>query len=88
VINFIREQINARVINLKFIPGTLNPADVLTKPLSREAYHRHTTTLLEGFNGRLNFEKKRAYLTLADLSEMDEEVVADIIRVHNTICLE
>jgi hypothetical protein len=88
VINFIREQINARVINLKFIPGTLNPADVLTKPLSREPYHRHTTTLLEGFNGRLDLEKKRAYLTLADLSEMDEEAVADTIRVHNTMCLE
>jgi hypothetical protein len=87
IINFIREQINARVINLKFVPGKLNPADVLTKPLSREPFHRHTTTLLEGFNGRLDLEVNKSYLTLSDLSEMDEEDVSEKIRVHNTMCL-
>ena len=85
-INFIREQINARVINLKFVPGKLNPADVLTKPLSREPFHRHTTTLLEGFNGRLDLELNRAYLTLSELSELDTHDVSERIRVHNTMC--
>ena len=83
VINFIREQINDRVISLKFVPGQLNPADVLTKPLSREPFHRHTTTLLEGFTGLVNPEL-RNYLTLSDLDEMDTDEVRSVVRVHNT----
>jgi hypothetical protein len=86
IINFIREQINARVINLKFVPGYLNPADVLTKPLSREAFHRHTTTLLEGFSGQLDLEVKKAYLTLSDLEVMTESEVQNQILVHNAMC--
>ena len=84
IINFIREQINNRVMSLKFVPGYMNPADVLTKPLGREAFHRHTTTLLEGFNGLTNPEGDRAYLTLSDLEDMDVSEVKDTIRVHNT----
>jgi hypothetical protein len=66
------------------VPGYLNPADVLTKPLGRDAFHRHTTTLLEGFNGLTNPEEDRAYLTLSDLEDMNVSEVKDIIRVHNT----
>ena len=83
VINFIREQINDRTMSLKFVPGQMNPADVLTKPLGREAFHRHTTTLLEGFTGLMNPEAKKAYLTLSDLEDMDVSEVQNTIRVHN-----
>ena len=47
-INYIRELINARVIELVFIPSKYNVADVLTKPLGRSNHDRHTLTLLEG----------------------------------------
>jgi hypothetical protein len=48
-IDFIRYQINVHIISLVFIPGTDNPADVLTKALDREKFMRHTDTLLSGF---------------------------------------
>lgn len=47
-INYIRELINVRVIELVFIPSKYNVADVLTKPLGRSDHNRHTLTLLEG----------------------------------------
>jgi hypothetical protein len=55
IINFIRKKINQGVINLKWVPGDKNPADVLTKPLRREPFWRHSETLLSGFNGSFDF---------------------------------
>jgi hypothetical protein len=47
-INYVRELINNRIIELIFIVSELNVADVLTKPLASVRHERHTTVLLEG----------------------------------------
>jgi len=50
-INYIRECINSRLINLVFVPSEWNIADILTKPLSFESHSRHKDKLMHGFNG-------------------------------------
>lgn len=50
-INFIRECVNHRVINLAFIPTEYNVADMLTKPLPVDTYNRHKAKLMRGFGG-------------------------------------
>jgi len=52
-INYIRELINARVIELVFVPSKYNVADVLTKALARLDHERHTKILLEGHEGNV-----------------------------------
>jgi hypothetical protein len=47
-LNFIRECINNRIIELHFIPSYFNVADILTKPLASDAYHRHQSHLCNG----------------------------------------
>ena len=47
-LNFIRECINNRIIELHFIPSYFNVADILTKPLANDAYHRHQSHLCNG----------------------------------------
>jgi hypothetical protein len=49
-IDFIRYQINSRIVSLVFIHGTDNPADVLTKALDHQKFIWHTDTLLNGLN--------------------------------------
>jgi len=51
-VNFIRQCINNRIIELHFIPSKLNVADIMTKQLSVEEHERHTYRLLSGFDGR------------------------------------
>ena len=51
-INFIRECINERIINLAFVPTELNVADTLTKPLPESSFIQHKEKLLSGFNGQ------------------------------------
>ena len=51
-INYIREQINLRNIELKFVPSELNVADALMKPLNGDIFHKHRRRLLHGFDGR------------------------------------
>lgn len=51
-INFIREMINQRIIELHFVPSELNVADVLTKPLSKEPFLRHSEVLMNGFGNK------------------------------------
>lgn len=50
IICYIREQINARKIQLKFIPSEFNIADILTKPLPYGQFHKLKTILMNGFN--------------------------------------
>ena len=50
-INFVRECINKRVIKLVVIPGALNVADMLSKPLPKGPFLRHRDRLLSGFGG-------------------------------------
>ena len=47
-IQYIREQINNRVVELVFIPTELNVADILTKALHTTLHERHTDLLLHG----------------------------------------
>jgi len=64
-INYIRELINQRVIELIFVPTELNVADALTKALDRVHHDRHTTVLLEGhisaWNGEVLFTHVEHY---------------------------
>jgi hypothetical protein len=48
-INFIREQVNNRNIQLKFIRSEDQVADVLTKALPLELFAKHSKHLLSGF---------------------------------------
>jgi hypothetical protein len=56
-INYIRELINSRVIELLFIPTELNVADMLTKPLSTTVFNIHKQSLLNGFEKNESFIK-------------------------------
>jgi hypothetical protein len=49
-INYIRECINNRIIELHFIPTNYNVADILTKLLLPQSYNKLQKWLLEGFN--------------------------------------
>jgi hypothetical protein len=51
-INFIREQINLRVVQLVFVPTELNVVDMLTKALAPPIFIPHADKLLHGFGGR------------------------------------
>jgi hypothetical protein len=55
-INFIREVLNKRIIQLVFVPTEHNVADTLTKPLGPTLFERHTHVLLNGFGGKLPFD--------------------------------
>jgi hypothetical protein len=55
-INYIREIINKRIIQLVFVPTEYNVADTLTKPLGPELFNRHSNVLLNGFGGKLPFD--------------------------------
>jgi hypothetical protein len=52
-INFIRECINNRIVEIVFVPSQYNVADVLTKPLADVLFNEHANKLLYGFNGDL-----------------------------------
>jgi hypothetical protein len=51
-IEFIRECINNRIIEVVFIPTDLNVADILTKPLAAKPFLQHRERLMSGFRGR------------------------------------
>jgi hypothetical protein len=48
-LQYIREQVNARAVELVFVPSEQNVADILTKPLHITAFHRCQEKLLHGF---------------------------------------
>jgi hypothetical protein len=50
-INFIREQINNRVIELIFVRTDNNVADMFTKPLPNEKFEEHREKVMSGFCG-------------------------------------
>jgi hypothetical protein len=54
-IQFIRECINNRLIELVFIRSEDNVADVLTKPLDKVTFDRHTDKLFNGFGGNIDY---------------------------------
>lgn len=50
-INFTREQINKRVIELVFVRTENNVADMFTKPLPNEKFEEHRDKVMNGFRG-------------------------------------
>ena len=50
-INFIREQINKRIIELIFVRTDKNVADMFTKPLPNEKFEEHRDKVMNGFRG-------------------------------------
>jgi hypothetical protein len=82
-INFIREILNKRIIQLVFVPTEFNVADTLTKPLGPTLFDRHSHVLLNGFGGKLPFSAKidgKTYeevvnsLTAEDFIDMEKKV--------------
>ena len=43
---FVRELVARKVVVTKFVPTAQNVADILTKPLPRQAFQKHRATLL------------------------------------------
>ena len=43
--HFICDSVNKRLVDVHHIPGTENPADLLTKPLTRVTHHKWLTHL-------------------------------------------
>jgi hypothetical protein len=48
-INFIREQVSSRAIQLKFVRTEEQVADIFTKPLPRELFEKFKNIILNGF---------------------------------------
>ena len=70
-IHYIRELINARVIELVFIPSEFNVADVLTKALHSTPHERHTKVLLLGHNNNddgilMSVESYDSYMSMVE----------------------
>jgi hypothetical protein len=49
-INYIRERLNARDIQILFVPSRYNVADMLTKAVPHDVHKDHTDKLLNGFS--------------------------------------
>jgi hypothetical protein len=81
-INFIRECINKRLIELIFVPTDENVADVLTKPLSDVPFNKHIDKIMNGFNGDINFllSKKVTYEQVMMSIELRENVMSNITK--------
>jgi hypothetical protein len=81
-INFIRECINKRLIELIFVPTDENVADVLTKPLSDVPFNKHIDKIMNGFNGDINFllSKKVTYEQVMMSIELKENLMSSITK--------
>jgi hypothetical protein len=77
-INFIREVINSRRIQVIFVPTEYNVADMLTKPLGPELFNRHQEKLLHGFNGQLDFDARVSGVTYDEV--LNNIAGTDLIR--------
>jgi hypothetical protein len=69
-INYIRECINNRIIQLQFIPSELNVADTLTKPLAINLFSNHTDRILNGFGGDID----NIYQSIADINNINTNI--------------
>ncbi|MBL4826124.1 MAG: Ty1/Copia family ribonuclease HI [Spongiibacteraceae bacterium] len=56
-INFIRECINNKIIELHFVPTQSNVADLLTKPLAYEPFCEHRSKVLYGFSDKHSLDE-------------------------------
>lgn len=77
-IHYIRELINARIIELVFVPTKFNVADVLTKALSYELHVRHIDILMHGHGGvDIEFMRRNKsysmYMEEVNISDVMEE---------------
>ena len=71
-INFIREMINSKVIELHFVPTEFNVADLLTKPLDVATYLKLRDILMNGHGGKApSFELVSLCLNAIALYELD-----------------
>ena len=49
--HFIHDSVNRRLVDVHHIPGTQNPADLLTKPLKRIVHQKWLTHMNMHHNG-------------------------------------
>lgn len=75
-IHYIRELINARVVELVFVPTKFNVADVLTKALSYELHVRHCDILMHGHGGvNIDFMRSnKSYSMYMEEVKLSEEM--------------
>jgi hypothetical protein len=79
-IQFIRECINARIIELVFVRSEDNVADILTKPLGKDLFNKHSHTLLHGFGGDIShlLNNSVSHIDMLNFMELyDEDEVLD-----------
>lgn len=79
-INYIRELINARVIELHFIVSEFNVADVLTKALATVPHERHVEILLHGHNGISPFNASVQTLEQVNLMIIEMDYQASLLQ--------
>jgi hypothetical protein len=71
-IRYIFDKINEGLVGLHFVPSEHNVADILTKILPADTYHRHAEVLLRGHSGHLPDQRESGgvhRLYAADLVE-------------------
>ena len=66
-INYINDLITRGIVELLFVLGEYNVADLLTKGLDREAHERHTEVLLHGHGGVFWNEMMKHVMYMADI---------------------
>jgi hypothetical protein len=74
-IQFIRYCINERLIELVFIRSENNVADILTKPLGKRLFEKHSDKLLNGFGGSIEslFEDSASFAEVNSSINVYEE---------------
>ena len=66
-IHYINDLIVRGILELLFVPGEYNVADILTKGLPRESHERHGEVLLHGHDGKLWYEMLACAVSMVSL---------------------
>jgi len=77
-VNSLRQLILDKVIEIHFVSGSENCADMLTKPLSIEVFLKHRQVLMKGHNGVSPFkaqEQVHSAITSFNISETSQKRV-------------
>jgi len=75
-IQFIRACINARIIELRFIKGVDNVADMLTKNLPYILFNKFREILLHGYGGNIDYllDSSQSILTMMTQLSINEQI--------------
>jgi hypothetical protein len=85
-IEYIRESINHRIIEVLFIPTDLNVADILTKPLAAKPFLQHRERLMSGFKGSKDNIRKKVMHTYSEVASLISIDVSITQEEYDTRC--